>query len=216
MLQHYRTIYQDGTGEYVEKKSRFIANVFSITSEDDAIAKIEQIKKKHYDARHHCFAYSLCGTPAILRFSDDGEPSGTAGKPILEIITTNELFHTLIVVTRYFGGTLLGTGGLVRAYTAAAKEGLANSVIIDKYLGNVFTFKTDYSLLGKIQYLFGMNQISVLDTNYQEDIFFKILLPLDIQNKITKELTEISDGSIITEKQEETYYGKIGEEIILF
>lgn len=104
----------------------------------------------------------------------------------------------------------------MRAYTAAAKEGLANSVIIDKYLGNVFTFKTDYSLLGKIQYLFGMNQISVLDTNYQEDIFFKILLPLDIQNKITKELTEISDGSIIPEKQEETYYGKIGEEIILF
>ena len=131
MLQHYRTIYQDRTGEYGEKKSRFIANVFSITSEDDAITKIEQIKKKHYDARHHCFAYSLCGTPAILRFSDDGEPSGTAGKPILEIITTNELFHTLIVVTRYFGGTLLGTGGLVRAYTAAAKEGLANSVIID-------------------------------------------------------------------------------------
>lgn len=216
MLHHYKTIHQDGIGEYVEKKSRFIANVFAITSEEDAITKIEQIKKKHYDARHHCFAYSLSSTPPVLRFSDDGEPSGTAGKPILEIITTNELFHTLIVVTRYFGGTLLGTGGLVRAYTAAAKEGLANSIIIDKYLGNIFTFKTDYSHLGKIQYLLGMNQISVLDTNYQEDIQFKILLPIEVQDKITKELIELTDGLIIPEKGEETYYGKIKDEIILF
>lgn len=216
MLEHYKTIYKDGIGEYIEKKSRFIANVFAIASEEDAITKIEQIKKKHYDARHHCFAYSLSSTPPILRFSDDGEPSGTAGKPILEIITTNELFHTLIVVTRYFGGTLLGTGGLVRAYTAAAKEGLANSVIIDKYLGNIFNFKTDYSHLGKIQYLLGMNQISILDTNYQEDIIFKILLPLEIQNKIVKELVELSDGCIVPEKGEETYYGKIKDEIILF
>ena len=216
MLSHYKTIYQDGIGEYIEKKSRFIANVFSITDEDDAISKIEQIKKKHYDARHHCFAYSLSSAPPVLRFSDDGEPSGTAGKPILEIITSNELFHTLIVVTRYFGGTLLGTGGLVRAYTAAAKEGLKNSVIIDKYLGHHFTFKTDYSHLGKIQYLLATNQISIIDTSYQEDIIFKILLPLEVQEKITKELIDLSDGVIIPEKGDETYYGKIKDEIILF
>lgn len=215
MLHHYKTIYQDGTGEYVEKKSRFIANVFAIESEEDATAKIEQIRKKHYDARHHCFAYSLPTTPPTLRFSDDGEPSGTAGKPILEIITTNELFHTLIVVTRYFGGTLLGTGGLVRAYTQAAKEGLANSVVIDKYLGNIYTFKTNYSYLGKIQYLLGMNQISVLETNYQENILYKILLPLELQEKITKDIIELSDGSIIPKKEEETYYGKLGNETIL-
>ena len=116
-----RIIIKDGTGEIVEKKSRFIANVKAVKSEEEAIAFINEIKKKYWDARHNCMAYVVDG---IQRFSDDGEPSGTAGKLILDVITGRELTNAVIVVTRYFGGVLLGTGGLVRAYQKASIEAL--------------------------------------------------------------------------------------------
>lgn len=120
-----KKIISGGTGEFTDKKSRFIANIYHIEDEDMAVKIIEQLRKKYWDARHNCYAYVLGGKSEIQRFSDDGEPSGTAGKPILEVITGNECGNCLCVVTRYFGGVLLGTGGLIRAYTNAAKEALA-------------------------------------------------------------------------------------------
>ena len=123
MDKSYKTVYESGTGEIVEKKSRFIASVWPIQTEEDALNIIDQLKKKYWDAKHNCFAYVLGIKDEIQRCSDDGEPAKTAGKPILDILLGEEIHNALIVVTRYFGGTLLGTGGLVRAYQYAAKEG---------------------------------------------------------------------------------------------
>ena len=116
MTEQYKEIYEGGSDEVVEKKSRFIATVFPVKTEEEAVAIIEETKKKYWDARHNCFAYVIGSKNELQRFSDDGEPSGTAGKPILDVLTGEGVHNALIIVTRYFGGTLLGTGGLVRAY----------------------------------------------------------------------------------------------------
>ena len=126
---------KSGTGEIVEKKSRFIANVFDITDEEMAISIINEVKKKYWDARHNCSAFVIGDNNEIQRFSDDGEPSGTAGKPMLEILLKSDVRNCLVVVTRYFGGTLLGTGGLIRAYQAATKEGIDASEIMEVFDG---------------------------------------------------------------------------------
>ena len=128
MTEQYQTVYEGGTGEIVEKKSRFIATVRPVETEEEALAFIEEMKKKYWDARHNCFAYVLGERQEIMRCSDDGEPSGTAGRPMLEVLLAEEIRNVAVVVTRYFGGTLLGTGGLVRAYSQAVKAGLENCV----------------------------------------------------------------------------------------
>ena len=129
MQEEYKTVYRGGEGEIVEKKSRFIATVRPVHSEEEVLAFIEEVKKKYWDARHNCFAYVIGVTNPTLRCSDDGEPAGTAGKPMLDVLTGEGLHDTAVVVTRYFGGTLLGTGGLVRAYQGAVKEGLQASTV---------------------------------------------------------------------------------------
>lgn len=135
MTKEYRTVYEGGEGEVVEKKSRFIASVRPVSTEEEALAFIETIRKKHWNASHNCFAYVIGERSELARYSDDGEPGGTAGKPMLDVLKGEALCNTAVVVTRYFGGTLLGTGGLVRAYSQAVKEGLASSVIITKIRG---------------------------------------------------------------------------------
>ena len=145
----YRTVYQGGKGEIVEKKSRFIAEVFLVHSEEEAMQYLEQVRKKYWDARHHCWAYVIGEERVTERCSDDGEPSGTAGKPILEVIRGAGLHNIFVVVTRYFGGTLLGTGGLVRAYTESAREGISHSQIITKIYRFKLNLTTDYTGLGE-------------------------------------------------------------------
>ena len=132
MNKQVRIVYEGGQGEIVEKKSRFICNVFVVNSEEEALECIEKMKKKYWDARHNCFAYVIGERQQIQRCSDDGEPSGTAGKPMLDVLLGNKLCNAAVVVTRYFGGTLLGTGGLVRAYQKSTLAGLENSVVFDK------------------------------------------------------------------------------------
>ena len=132
MTTEYRTVYEGGEGEIVEKKSRFIAAVKPVSAEDEALAFIESVRKRHWNATHNCYAYVIGERSELARCSDDGEPNGTAGKPMLDVLQGEELRNTAVVVTRYFGGTLLGTGGLVRAYAQAVKAGLASSVIITK------------------------------------------------------------------------------------
>ena len=144
-----KIVYQGNTAEIIEKKSRFIADIFSVSSEEEALQILEKVKKKYWDARHHCWAYAIGNEQVQERLSDDGEPSGTAGKPILEVIRGNEIHNVLIVVTRYFGGTLLGTGGLVRAYTQAAQEGIAASTIVTKTQGYKVKIQTIIPLLVK-------------------------------------------------------------------
>ena len=128
MSEGYKIVYEGGSGEIEEKKSRFIATVRPVGSEEEVTAFLAEMKKKYWDARHNCFAYVIGEKNELVRCSDDGEPSGTAGRPMLDVLLKEELHNVAVVVTRYFGGTLLGTGGLVRAYQQAVKEGLSNKL----------------------------------------------------------------------------------------
>ena len=168
MSEAYKTVYIGDTAEIVEKKSRFIANLEHVESEEEALAYIETIRKKYWDARHNCYAYSVGRNREYTRCSDDGEPSGTAGRPMLDVILGEDIYNVAVVVTRYFGGVLLGTGGLVRAYSKAVQEGLSESLLIEKKKGISLKVTTDYTGIGKIQYIAGERQISILDSEYTD------------------------------------------------
>lgn len=212
----FKTVYQGASAEIVEKKSRFIADVFPVTTEEEALSVLEKVKKQYWDARHHCWAYVIGREQVQERCSDDGEPSGTAGKPILEVIRGQELHDVLIVVTRYFGGTLLGTGGLVRAYTLAAQEGLALSNIITRIDGVKLQIETDYTGLGKIQYLLGQRGISVFESEYTEKVQLTFLIPVEEEKKLTSEIIEATNGQAVVEREEMCSYADIQGKIILF
>ncbi len=208
-----KKIISGGTGEFTDKKSRFIANIYHIEDEDMAVKIIEQLRKKYWDARHNCYAYVLGGKSEIQRFSDDGEPSGTAGKPILEVITGNECGNCLCVVTRYFGGTLLGTGGLIRAYTKSTQEGIKESMVIEKCLGVMLSLTCDYTTSGKIQYLTATEHIPVLDTVYTDNVTFEMIVPVEEVGSVEKKFMEASMGKAVLKKGEETYYAEIDGKI---
>ena len=197
MLPEYKTVYRGGEGEITEKKSRFIANVVPVSSEEEAEEFIESMKKKYWDARHNCYAYIIGERGEIKRFSDDGEPGGTAGKPILEVLSGEGVTNAAIVVTRYFGGTLLGTGGLVRAYGAAAKAGLSASAVINKIPGMRLSITTDYTGLGKLQYLLGQRGITVLDTVYTDKVEMEALVSLKEGAAVKAEITEGTNGQAV-------------------
>ena len=196
MAQGIKILDQGGTGELEEKKSRFIANTLPISSQEEAIEFIEKIKKQYWDARHNCFAYVLGDRHEIQRFSDDGEPGGTAGKPMLDVLLGEDIHNMVVVVTRYFGGTLLGTGGLVRAYSGATKEGLAGSVILEKKQGRQLLLQTSYSDLGKVQYLLMNHSIPILSEDYGADVCFEALVPLEMEKNITELLIDVTNGRI--------------------
>lgn len=209
MLPEYKTVYRGGEGEITEKKSRFIANVVPVSSEEEAEEFIESMKKKYWDARHNCYAYIIGERGEIKRFSDDGEPGGTAGKPILEVLAGEGITNAAIVVTRYFGGTLLGTGGLVRAYGAAAKAGLSASAVINKIPGMRLSITTDYTGLGKLQYLLGQRGITVLDTVYTDKVEMEALVSLKEGAAVKAEITEGTNGQAVLQEGEPCYLAKI-------
>ena len=202
----YKIVYRAGEGEIIEKKSRFIASIAPAESEEEATAFIEAVKKKHYDARHNCPAFIVGRNRELTRCSDDGEPSGTAGKPILEVLLGAELTNVVVVVTRYFGGTLLGTGGLVRAYTQAVQEALKNTGIATMCYGAVISIQTDYTDLGKIQYLLGNKGIAVSESEYTDKVTLKIQIPEENADALMKELTENTAGRAVMEILEKGYY----------
>ena len=202
----YKVVYQAGSGEYEEKRSRFIANVAPVSSEEEATAFIESIRKKYYDARHNCPAFIIGRNRELTRCSDDGEPSGTAGKPILEVLLSAGVTNVAVVVTRYFGGTLLGTGGLVRAYTQATKEGLADAGIATMRFGKELTIGIDYTDVGKVQYILGSRQIEIAQSRYTENVEFDIRIPAEAVGALTKELTEATAARARIETTGEGYY----------
>lgn len=216
MVEQYKTVYEGGTGEIVEKKSRFIANVRPVQTEDEALAFVEEMKKKYWDARHNCSAYILGERQEQMRCSDDGEPSQTAGKPMMDVLAGAGLTNTAVVVTRYFGGTLLGTGGLVRAYSAAVQEGLKNSRIITKYWGTELLVGTDYNGIGKLQYLFGQRQIPLLDAEYAEKVQFTVLVPISRVQEIRKAVTEATSGQAAVEEKRSLYFAEVDGEYVRF
>lgn len=167
----FKTISENSTVEIVEKKSKFIANIFCVESQKEAENYIKEISKKYHDARHNCYAYSIFSENGLInKFSDDGEPSGTAGAPMLNIITSKEITNILVIVTRYFGGILLGTGGLVRAYSEATNQALDKVNIIQKDYGLEVMFETTYSELEKMKYYLRQNNIKIINTIYEEQI----------------------------------------------
>lgn len=216
MEKSYRALYTGGQGEITEKKSRFIATTFPVESEEDALTQIEAMKKKYWDARHNCYAYVIGERQELQRASDDGEPQGTAGRPILEVLLGEEVHNVLVVVTRYFGGTLLGTGGLVRAYTQATHAGLSASCIIEKEHGQKLSLFTDYNGVGKIQYILGQNQISVLDSVYGADVTMEVVVPLEKKERVIKELVESTSGKIRYEEGDNVIFAMVDGTIKLF
>lgn len=213
MLKEYKTVYRGGEGEIVEKKSRFIATVEPVESEDEALRFIEAMRKKYWDARHNCFAYVIGERNELQRFSDDGEPGGTAGKPMLDVLVGEDIHNAAVVVTRYFGGTLLGTGGLVRAYSSAAKEGLASSVIITKIQGLKLHITTDYTGLGKIQYILGQRNLQILDSIYTDKVDLEVLVPQTLLDIIKLEITEGTNGQARMQDGLQCYFAEIDGKI---
>lgn len=212
----YCAVYEGGQGEIVEKKSRFIATVLPIETEEEALEFIAKMKKKYWDARHNCYAYSIGMNREFTRCSDDGEPSGTAGRPMLDVILGEDIYNVAVVVTRYFGGVLLGTGGLVRAYSKAVQEGLAASKVILKQKGIALKITTDYTGLGKIQYIAGERNIPVLDSEYTDKVVMKLLVPVQDVGSVQKAITEGTNGRAGIEKNQELYYAVIDGKVITF
>ena len=199
MLERYKTVYRGKEGEIIEKKSRFIATVRLVETEEEALAFIEEMKKKYWNATHNCFAYVIGERRECVRCSDDGEPSGTAGKPMLDVLLGEELYNTAVVVTRYFGGTLLGTGGLVRAYSKAVQEGLAQSDLISLHC----------------QYLIGENKIPVLASEYTDKVRFQVLLPMSETEHFQKLLTEATNARASQEIVDSCYYAVWNGKILM-
>ena len=215
-VSNYKTVYRGGTAEIVEKKSRFIAHSAHVESEEEALAFIEQIKKQYWDARHNCHALSVGVTNETARCSDDGEPAQTAGKPMLDVLMGQQLKNTVVVVTRYFGGTLLGTGGLVRAYSAAVQEGLKESLIIEKFLCRRVRMSMDYTMLGKMQYLAAKLNLMILDTLYTEGVEMQLLVPDTQYAAFIKEVTEASNGKVVPESEGLCYGADVEGKIEIF
>ena len=211
MIKH-KAVYRGGSGEIIEKKSRFIANVKSVETVEEAQAYIEEMRKKYWDARHNCSAFSVGTERVITRCSDDGEPGGTAGKPILEVISGSGIHNIVVVVTRYFGGTLLGTGGLVRAYSSSAQAGIRASVIITRIRGLKLNIKTDYNGLGKVQYILGQRGIKLVDRIYTENVELSVLLPLGEVKTVEAEITEGTNGRVKMEEGDECWFAQIDGE----
>ena len=201
----YKIVTMGGEGEIVEKKSRFIATVKPVETEEEAVLFIDSMKKKYWDARHNCSAFVIGKKNEITRCSDDGEPGGTAGRPMLEVLLGQQVHNVAVVVTRYFGGILLGTGGLVRAYTKAVQEGLANSRIATLAYGTKVKVETDYNGIGKIQYILGKAGITIQKTEYTDIVTLEIFLLQDQKESILKEITEATAGKCKLEEIESLY-----------
>ena len=178
-MNEFKTIKENTSAQIIEKKSKFIANVFYVESAKDVEVNINNIKKKYYDAKHNCFAYIIMDENArkIKKTSDDGEPQGTAGMPILEILEKNNLCNVLVVVTRYFGGILLGTGGLVRAYSGATLEAFKNIQFVDKTIGFEVKIEVSYKNLVELKYNLYKENIKILDINYNENVELLVEIP---------------------------------------
>ena len=212
MTEQYKTVYEGGEGELVEKKSRFIATVRPVKTEEEANQFVEEMRKKYWDARHNCWAFILGERQEFKRCSDDGEPSQTAGKPMMDVLTGAGLTDVAVVVTRYFGGTLLGTGGLVRAYSGAVQEGLKNSTVITKYLGVKLSVTTDYNGVGKLQYLFGQKEIPILSAEYTDKVVFTVLVESSRIQEIKKAITEATSATAQMKESDPVYFAEINGE----
>lgn len=205
MQAEYKTILNPAAAEFEEKKSRFIANVCPVTYEEEALKFIEEIKTKYWNATHNVYAYSINKDTLIQRYSDDGEPSGTAGMPTLEVIKRMGLQDTVVVVTRYFGGTLLGASGLIRAYSKSAAMGLEAAEVVTRKLCFNINIIIEYTLFGRLQNMLISNENIIKDVKYEQDVELCVLIEVGNEDKLIKDITEVSNGRAIIEQGEKTY-----------
>jgi len=216
MAISYRTVLTDGTGEYEEKKSRFIAHVFHVKTEQEIADHLASLRKQYYDASHNCYAYVLGKKGELVKSSDDGEPQGTAGHPILAVLQGAEVTECLIVVTRYFGGTLLGTGGLVRSYTKAAQAGLADAQVILKQPARMLTVTVDYTDLGRLQYWYETAGLRPKSIEYGADVTIRMPVPEEILGKTGEKITDITQGRAKMDLGPWITFADTGKEVLLF
>ena len=216
MVNGYKVVYEGGQDEIVEKKSRFIATVRPVETEEEAVAFINEMKKKYWDAKHNCSAFVIGERQEFNRCSDDGEPAQTAGRPMLDVLLREGITNVAVVVTRYFGGVLLGTGGLVRAYQEATKAGLNASKIIVKQKGKRLSVQTVYTGLGKLQYLFASENITLEETEYTENVTIHAVIPEDSTESIIKKITEATNGTAKTEWGDDIVFAECNQQVIIF
>ncbi len=193
MLERFWTIDHEEKAEIVEKKSIFIANIYPVADEKEAQAKLSDIKKKYHDAKHNVFAYRLVNDAE--RYSDDGEPSGTAGMPILNILRGENLQNVLIVVTRYFGGILLGTGGLVHAYSAATKEAISKAKKNEMILHSKYRVTISYELYQTVEYYCRTNNIKIINSSFLDVVVLEIIVKKEKEEALIQKIVELSNGS---------------------
>ena len=187
-MEEFTTILNDEIAEIVEKKSRFIANIYHVENVEEAEEKIKSTKKKYYDAKHNCIAYRVIENGKVEKASDDGEPSGTAGSPMLNILQKNNLCNLVVVVTRYFGGILLGTGGLVRAYSDATQMAIAKSVKVQKVKGIEIKVELEYSNLEIFKYYCKNKEINIVKLEYGENIMANLEMEENIKNTFLRDI----------------------------
>jgi uncharacterized YigZ family protein len=214
-MSNYKSIHKMGRDEIIINKSRFIGTACPVETAEQALEFIDKMKKEFKDATHNVYAYVFGENSNIQRFSDDGEPSGTAGMPVLNVIKQENLKNTAVVVTRYFGGVLLGAGGLVRAYTKGSKIALESGIIVDKNLFYDVSFKLDYTLLGKMDNELLKNNFIVVDKVYEENVLFKLIVEIEYLDKVNALVSEITSGKTEISVGQAAYYstknGKILE-----
>lgn len=205
----YFTIKDEAKAEFEEKKSVFIGHVKRVYTEDEAKDFINKIKSEHREARHNVYAYVIGENRGIQRYSDDGEPQGTGGIPVLEVIKKNEITDVVAVVTRYFGGILLGKGGLVRAYSKGAAMAVSEGGIVEKVKGSIVDIILDYDMLGKVQYLFEQNLWHIENIDYTDKVKLTMYCPLDILEEVQKGVVETTNGKCEIIIGDEDYYFKL-------
>lgn len=191
----FKTIKESVSAQIVEKKSKFIANMFYIETMEEADRIIKEIKKKYHDARHNCYAYILETGEyegLLVKYNDDGEPSGTAGAPMLNILANEGLSNVLVIVTRYFGGILLGTGGLVRAYSEAVKEALKIANFVEKTLGYIVNIEVEYNDLDKTKYYLKQKNIKIINIEYAENVILRIEAKKDFIEEFTNNVNNLN------------------------
>lgn len=204
MDKTYITVKKSGVAEITEKKSRFIASMSHIESEEQAAAFINSVKKEHYDARHNVYAFLLSN--GFKKYSDDGEPTRTGGFPVLEMLENEGITDCVCVVTRYFGGTLLGTGGLIRAYTKAAKDCLSECGLLKKTMCDVLEINTDYTFLSKVEHILKSGDFKIENIDYGENVIVKVICEKGKTDMLLKEFADTFGVSVSISKVNEIYY----------
>lgn len=205
MQKEYKTVFNSACAEIEEKKSRFISSVKPVSNEAEALEFISSLKTKYWDATHNVYAYFISGESTAQRFSDDGEPSGTAGLPVLEVIKRTGVQDLAVVVTRYFGGTLLGAAGLIRAYGKSAAQGIEAAGIVRRLLCAEISIMVEYTLFGRLQNLILGKGYAVKDVIYEQDVEILVYIPVDETESFLSMVEEETNARALVETRDKAY-----------